>query len=229
MNIMFPFVVCFGVVFVGILIAQVVFNARVGGSSQPAPWMRRLRQFQDKTENEGWRIRMIPYDDPNKPMMMNWGGIVGMVPIVGGFGFIGALGMLSYNPARFQKPGLILAGVSFVTMLFGVWLKARREHQGWDIVPARCTDRELRKVLVSTDSGSGWTWVWRIMCEYPYLGTLYHVTPQVYWSSFASEEAALKFLEERISPTGECTLRINTKNPFQTELYGQGIRDKLLF
>jgi hypothetical protein len=231
MNTMFIFVVCFGVLVFGVIIATSIFNARVGGSSQPAPWMRRVRQFQNERENAGWRIQMIPYDDTSKPMTMNLGGILSIVPAVGIMGFIGGLAMATYDEPRHVSSGLMLAVLSFVVLLGGVWLKARVVRQGWDVAPGRCVDRELQKVWIpaGVNTGGHWGWFWRIICEYEYLGIPYRVTPEVYWASFNSEEVALKFLEERISPNGECTLRVNPKNPLRTELMDQGIKDKLLY
>jgi len=232
MNITFIFVVCFGVLVFGVIIATSIFNARVGGSSQPVPWMRRVRQFQNEKENAGWRIHLIPYDDTSKPMTLNLGGILSVLPVVGIMGFLGGLAIATYDEPKHVSSGLILAILSFVAALGGAWLKARVIRQDWDIARGRCVDRELQKVWMPTSTastGGHWGWFWRIVCEYEYLGIPYRVTPEVYWASFNSEEAALKFLEERISQNEECTLRINPKKPLRTELMDQGIKDKLLY
>jgi hypothetical protein len=75
MNMPFILVVGFGVLVLGVIIATTIFNAKVGGTSKPTPWMRRVRRFQNESENAGWRIQMIPYDDPSKPMTMNLSGL----------------------------------------------------------------------------------------------------------------------------------------------------------
>ncbi len=232
MNIMFCFVVCFGILVIGVIIATSIFNARVGGSSQPAPWMRRVRQFQNEKENAGWRIHLIPCDDTSKPMTMNLGGIVSIVPVAGILGFIGGLAMATYDEPKHTTSGLMIAVLSFVVALGGAWFKARVVRQGWDVASGRCVDRELQKVWIpagAANAGGHWGWFWRIVCEYEYLGIPYRVTPEVYWASFYSEEAALKFLEERISPNGECRLHVDPKNPLRTELFDQGLKDKLLY
>ena len=175
---------------------------------------------------------MIPYDDTSKPMTLNLGGIVSIVPMVGALGFLGGLAMATYDEPKHISSGLILAVLSFVVMLGGAWLKARVVRQGWDVASGRCVDRELQKIWMPAgvvNAGGHWGWFWRIVCEYEYLGIPYRVTPEIYWASFNSEEAALKFLEERISMNGECRLRVNPKNPFQTEFFEQGIKDKLLY
>ena len=228
MNTMFIFVVCFGVLVLGVIIATSIFNARVGGSSQPAPWMRRVRRFQNERENAGWRIRLIPYCDTSKPMTMDSGGIVSILPMAGVLGFIGGLAMATYDK-KYESSGLMIAVLSFVVLFGGALLKARVVRRGWDVAPGRCVDRELQKVWLPDSSSGHWGWFWRIVCEYEYLGTPYRVTPEVYWASFNSEEAALKFLEERISANGECMLHVDPKNPLRTELMDQGIKDKLLY
>jgi len=228
MNTAFIFVVCFGVLVVGVIIVTSIFNAKVGGSSQPVSWMRRVRQFQNERENAGWRIQAIPYDDTSKPMIMDSGGIVSIVPIVGVLGFLGGLAMATYDK-KYESSGLMIAVLGFVVLFGGALLKARVVRQGWDVAPGRCIDRELQKVWLPDSSSGHWGWFWRIICEYEYLGIPYRVTPEVYWASFNSKEAALKFLEERISANGECMLHVDPKNPLRTELMAQGIKDKLLY
>lgn len=228
-NIAFISVVSFGVLVLGVIIATAIFNAKIGGRSQPAPWMRRVRRFQTETENAGWRIQMIPYGETSSPMTLNLSGVPALVPVLGALGFVCGLAMATYDEAKYQKSGLMLAGASFLAMLCGVWLKARCERQGWDVAPGRCVDRELQKVWIPSGSGGGWGWFWRIVCEYECLGIPYRVTPEIYWVNFTSEAAARKFLEERISPNGECLLHVDPKNPLRTELFDQGIKDKLLY
>jgi hypothetical protein len=229
MNIMFILVVGFGVLFLGLVIATAIFNAKVSGSSQPAPWMGRVRRLQNERENAGWRIRMIPYNDTSKPMTISLSGVAAFVPVAGALGFLVGLAMATYDQGEHKQAGLIVAGLSFLTMLAGVWLKARYERQGWDVASARCVDRELQKILVPAGAGragSSWVWVWRIVCEFEYLGIPYRVTPAVHWAGFGSEGAAISFLEARIAPSGECMLRVNPANPLQTELLDSGSKEE---
>lgn len=228
MNIMFIFVVGFGVLFFCVVVATIIFNAKVGGSSQSAPWMRRVRQFQNEAENAGWRIQLISYEDASKPMFMSIGGILAAVPVLGGFGFIGSLALATYDHDKFKSIGVVVAVLSFVVVLGGAWVKERVVRHDWDFAPGRCVDRELQKIWIQRGpdvSGGHWGWFWRIVCEYEYLGIRYRVTPEVYWTSFSSEDAALKFLAGRISPDGKCTLRVNPKNLLRTDLMEQ--RSKL--
>jgi hypothetical protein len=230
MNPMFIMVVCFGLLVVGVIVATAIFNVKVGSGAPLTPWMGRVRQFQDQQENAGWRIRMIPYDDVSRPMTISFGGLVGLVPVAGALGFLVGLALATYDNQQYLKLGLIVAVSGWLVGLLGVWLKARVVRLDWDVAPARCVDRELRKAWVVGSKGSGsWGWFWRIVCQYEYLGIPYRVTPAVYWGSFTSEEAAQKFLEERVLPKGECMLRLDPKNPLRTELMDQGVKDKLLY
>jgi hypothetical protein len=229
-HIMFIFAVVVGILYLVVIIVGLIYNAKVSGSSQVAPWMRHLRKYQDNRQNAGWRIQMIPYDDSSKPMTPNSTGALAFVQAIGVLGFIAGVVLALYDKTEYKENGLIIAVLSFSIVLVGFWLKSRSDREGWDVASGRCVDREIRKLW--TQSGghsSGWIWVWRIICEYDYVGIKYRVTPTVNWATFSSEEAALKFLEEKISPNGECKLRVNPKNPLQTELFGQGIKDKLLY
>jgi hypothetical protein len=67
--------------------------------------------------------------------------------------------------------------------------------------------------------------LWRVVCEINYGGKDYVVTPKVRWSdasqgesAFWKQEKAQRFIAERISPTGECKVRVNPNNPVDSEL-----------
>lgn len=227
---MFVFAVVVGILYLTVIITGLIYNAKVSSGSQVAPWMRRLRKYQDNRLNAGWRIQIIPYDDSSKPITPNSTGALAFVQAIGVLGFIAGLALALYDKTEYKEKGLIIASLSFLIVLVGFWLKSRSDREGWDVAYGRCVDREIRKLWTQSGGhGSGWIWVWRIVCEHDYVGIKYRVTPTVNWATFSSEEAALKFLEEKISPADDCKLRVNPKNPLQTELFGQGIKDKLLY
>lgn len=187
-------------------------------------WKEQIRQFQDERENAGWRIRTIPYDNPSKPMTVesNW------IANVGAIGFIVGAVLLFRNPGKDTSLRLGLMVGSLLLAFFGIWFKPRRQRKNWEIETARCVDRELQRFRLPKNGG--WDWIWRIVCEYEFHGEKYRVTPDVHqWINLSSEEAAMKFIEKNISPDGECKLHVNPKNPLQTELVKQDIRDKFLY
>ena len=102
MNPVFVFTVCFGVLVLLVMIAIAILNTIFYSSSPPA-WMRRIGALGNKLENTGWRIQMIPYEDPAHPTkrfwtgVSTWSGIAGAVPVVGVLGFIGGLALATYN------------------------------------------------------------------------------------------------------------------------------------
>jgi protein-S-isoprenylcysteine O-methyltransferase Ste14 len=210
-------------VFIGIVavIAQIALKPKSADDSKTSPLEQKVRQYQDEQENAGWRIEVIPYDDPFKPMTIPTNGVA----VVGALAFLIGFALLALDANRNNSIGLCLAIGGLFVALSGIWFKARNIRKNWEVATARCVDRELQKIRVK----GGLAWCWRIICEYQYLGKEVRVTPTVYWSTFTSEDAAVKYLEERVSPSGECKLHINPKNPLQTELFGQGIKDKILY
>lgn len=184
--------------------------------------------MQDAVYSSDWRISLIPYDDPSKRHRVARPADI-LAPL-GVLGFIIGV-VLAVKRSAHKGEYLGVACTGLVVALAGVWWRARREHRGWEIVPAKCTDRELRRVRKSTGGRGhgGWTWVSRIVCELDYNGARIRVTPRVFWSSFRTEKAARRFLDRRISPAGDCQLHVNPKNPLQTELFDQGIKEKLIY
>ena len=207
------------------LVARIRFNRKVRGSSQLMPRTGNPHQFQNEMANDGWRIRMIPYQEPLKTATVVTGGFGPYVSVLGVLGFVVGFALIFFDVKKYKSAGLALMIPSWLVLMSSIWFKARQDKRGWEVAEGRCLDRELRKVR----SDGGWTWVWRIFCEYEHLGITYRVTPVINWISFFSEKGALRFLEKRISFSGQCRLRVNPKNPLQTELFGQGIKDKLLY
>ncbi|MCX6896949.1 MAG: hypothetical protein NTZ16_15985, partial [Verrucomicrobia bacterium] len=104
--------------------------------------------------------------------------------------------------------------------------KAKAKRKAWDVISARCVDRELRKIVsVNNDNSVSVQWAWRVVCEFNYEGRHYRATPKIHWSDagqsespFWSEEKAKLFLEKSIFLSGECKLRVNPTDPLETEL-----------
>ena len=156
------------------------------------------------------------------------GGLGCLCAILACFCIMGML-LFAWNPVKYKRIGLFLAGGSWLVLLGAMWLKVRRERRDWQVVEARCVDREVRRVWEAGGEGGGRVWAWRIVCEYKYQGVEYRVTPVINWKNFRSEKVAVRFLDKKIFPNGHCKIRVNPNNPLQTELFGQGIKDVLFY
>jgi hypothetical protein len=102
---------------------------------------------------------------------------------------------------------------------------AKSKRAAWPVIPARCTKRRLEKKRFAAEGGNADGWSWLLACELDYGGKQYLVTPKVHWSDlgqadapFWSEEKAQQYISQRISPTGECKLRVNPADPREVEL-----------
>lgn len=182
----------------------------------------KLRALQDYVANAGWRIQLIPYDDPSKPIRMetNWLALVGMLAFIGGV----AAALLTRKPAYAG-----VSGAGFIFALLGLLLKGRMKRRSWIIVKAACLDRETRKMRTSGGARrvGGWTWAFRLICQFDLNGQNYTVTPS-YWRTFRSEESVDCFFAKTISGDGICALHVNPHNPLETEFVGKDVKDFLL-
>ena len=124
--------------------------------------------------------------------------------------------------------GFVLAGGGFLAMLGGTFLNAaaaKTKRKAWPVVPAQCTHQQLEVRRYSGEGGPSDGWLWQVVCEIRYGGKKYAVSPKVYWSDlgqgdapFWSEAKARQFISRKISPKGECQLRVNPDNPLEAEL-----------
>jgi hypothetical protein len=113
-----------------------------------------------------------------------------------------------------------LLGGGFLAISLSIFLNAmlaKSKRKSWPVVPAQCTHQQLE--------GGPNGWLWRAVCEIDYGGKQYAVSPKVRWSDLAQadapfwkEEKARWFISRKISPKGECRLRINPDDPFEAEL-----------
>lgn len=186
----------------------------------------RLREYQDHMENSGWRIALIPFSDPKEPMKFetNWLGLLFMMIFLGS--------ALFFVLSERSSPDFALTGMGFglFGMLVSVFIRLRSKYMGWVKVSAKCIDRELK--LGRDSLGKGYAWSWRWLCEYRLGGSTHRVTPS-YWLSWApgntwAKRRATLFGNKVVDHAGNMELWINPKNPLQTEVAGQDIKDFLL-
>jgi len=120
MNTMFIFVVCFGVLVLGVIMPQVYSMRESAEVRSLRRWMRRVRRFQNERENAGWRIRLIL---TVTLQAMTWTRAALCLSCDGGvLGFIGGLAMATYDK-KYESSGLMIAVLSFVVLFGGALLK----------------------------------------------------------------------------------------------------------
>lgn len=177
-----------------------------------------MKPSRDPLENIEWRIKNIPFADPYAAMKTNWGALIGALLFIGGI-FAGLKVVALFSVSFF---GLALG---LISTLF----RGRMTRKNWKKISAKCTDKELRKVLGAAGprGGTRMAWTFQLLCEFELDGKRYTVTPG-YWSTFISESRLENFLDKVISSDGTCQLWVNPKNPLQTELIANDIKDFLL-
>jgi hypothetical protein len=161
------------------------------------------------------------------------GGIAPFLSLGGVLGFCTGLGLLMYDKEKYLPLGVVLAGGGFLALGGSILLNAamaKAKRAVWPIVSARCTDQKLRKIAFSSGDGVWDGWRWLLTCEINYAGKNYRVTPRVRWSDasqqeepFRSKKRARRFIAQTITSSGDCKLRVNPKNPLESELLAQSI------
>lgn len=180
-----------------------------------------MKQTGNSSEINEWRIKAIPFRNPNAMMETNWGALFGALFFIGGIGGI----LVGLNVE-------ILFSISIFGIVLGlssIFFKGRILRRNWTKVIAQCTDKEWKSVLGAPGRHGGVrkTWTFQLLCEFELDGKWYTVTP-AYWSTFISEGRLQSFLDKLISPDGTCPLWVNPKNPLQAELIANDIKDFLL-
>jgi hypothetical protein len=121
----------------------------------------------------------------------------------------------------------VMSGIALMAIV-AVLMLLVRIFLGDSVKPARWTEAGVFARLLFANDGPGVLgWIWRVNCEFDYAGRHYQVEPKVHWSEmrqdeapFWSEEKARRFMEGRISSTGECQLRVKPDDPQESELFG---------
>jgi hypothetical protein len=148
----------------------------------------------------------------------NWYAMAGAVAFCIGFWGLWTGGLERIRIPRTFYFAALVGGWCFA--LASIFLAGRGRRRGWVRLKAVCLDRECRS--------DGESWGFRLRCRLELQGKVYTVTPAPFWRSFASEDAIGQFLAKAIAEDGTCWLRVNPRNPLQTEL-ATGLADKLLF
>jgi hypothetical protein len=177
-----------------------------------------MKPGNQSSERSEWRIKPIPFRDPHARMETNWGALFGALLFICGI-FAGLKIKVLF---ALSILGLFIGLVSII-------FRGRITRRSWKKVLAKCIDKECKSVLgrPGLSGGTRRTWTFLLLCEFEMDGKRYTVTPG-YWSTFISEVRVQKFLSKVISSSGECQLWVNPKNPLQTELIANDIKDLLL-
>jgi len=182
------------------------------------------RREEEQRLNDGWRIAFIQTGARPATGRIVVALLVG--PIIVLF-LIGALD-LTANQSTSYLPGILMVGslVAGVLLYLAGGLIVRRQRAGWTTVPARCTDQEIRRmIVVSENAAKREAWLCRIVCEFDHAGHSYRMTPIVHRKfarvtecDFPSEQEAGDFLRARVSSAGHCQVRVDPTNPLEGEL-----------
>jgi hypothetical protein len=181
------------------------------------------RQAEERRLNEGWRIPLISTGtDQSLPSTRSktlWGGPIILLLLVGFLLEVNDDGN-SYLPGILIVSALLAIGL----LIFFRGQAIKRQRAGWIVVPARCTDREIRQVATN-DFNDQATWLCRLVCEFDHNGQHYRITPIAHRRfsradecDFPTQEQAQAFLSSKVATDGGCSVRINPNNPLQGEL-----------
>ena len=178
---------------------------------------KRLREMQDRLRNAGWRIQWIPWQEADKPEVINSNPIA----LIGVLIFIGSIFLFGYaqRPDSFIRMSvgrLLIAAIGGLAIaMLGSVYSAVHMRADWERVEAQCIDREIAEI--PDPEGGSPSWAYRLLCTFRYKGEAYTVTPEAsHLVGFSSEHGVQKYLEDRIRPDGRCQLWIDPQNPLHT-------------
>ncbi len=138
------------------------------------------------------------------------------VVLAGVAGFLFGLGLTIYLKEHGRSPaaGLVVTGVGFALAVSSIKLRAYLLRKTWRELPARCIDREVRRV----QHHQNFTWDARILCEYEDSGAIVRCTPFLTQTGFATEGAAWTRISSVVANDGSLRLLVNPANPLHAEV-----------
>ena len=185
---------------------------------------------QNAQKESDWRIHLIPYEtfSYKRAWQSGWAAsATGSCLSLGGVLLF--VGGIIYFFAVKKMAGLIIGfGIGFPLVNVGIIMSYRGKYRDWLRIEAACLDREHRRIY-SNDGGDsgGYTWAFRLLCRFNFLGKDYTVTPS-YGRTYISENGVLRLYAKAITTRQTCFLWVNPKNPLATELSTGGLVDFLL-
>lgn len=180
-----------------------------------------LRQLQDRQQNEGWRIAMIPYAPSGKPATIHNTPLsltllgLGLLMFIGG-----VIAAIAVHPWA-----LLACPLGLAVMLSGRAIAQWQLTRNWVSITAHCRDIEIRKARtikpVIGHNGRRThedvdVWVFRLLCEFTLNGEHYQVTPSTP-PGFRTEAALQTYVDQHVV-SQPCVLWVNPTNPRQCSL-----------
>ena len=172
----------------------------------------KLRDVQDRTRNQGWRIEWIPWQDPGRAEYVHNTPLT----LCTGFGGAALFFVSVYLLISGHAQGTALAvGLSGLVLIFAGRLYAAFNKQaGWIRLTAQCIDREIHECHFPSKGNRKIVWEYRLLCTFTRNGSEYRVTPEAsHTAGFRSQDLARKYLDERIGPDGTCRVWVDPGNP----------------
>jgi hypothetical protein len=172
----------------------------------------RLRDFQDKVRDSGWRIKWIPWQEHGRAEYIYNTPLTLFTGLGGAALFLGSVVYLLFFK-QFQWPILAIGLAGLVMIFLGRIYASFNKQTGWLQLTARCIDREIQERRYPGKGNIKIIWEYRLLCEFNYDGTEYRVTPETsHIAGFQSQDLAQRYLSERIRSDGTCKLWIDPRN-----------------
>jgi hypothetical protein len=173
----------------------------------------KLRDYQDRLRDEGWRIKWIPWQESGRPEYVYNTPLTMLTGLGGAALFIGAaIWMVVSKTVEWPIFAAAMAGL--VVVILGRLYAAFRKQYKWICINALCIDREIRQCSVVSEGNMNYVWEYRVICKFTLNGKDYKVTPEAsHVVSFNSADAAQDYLINKIKSDNKCLLWIDPENP----------------
>ena len=173
----------------------------------------RLRDYQDKIRDEGWRIKWIPWQESGRPEYVYNTPLTKFTGLGGAALFVGAVTLMVVSKTA-GWPMLAAAIAGLAIIISGRFYAAFKKQYKWVCINAICIDREIMKSASVSEGNTKYVWEYRVICKFTLNGKEYKVTPEAsHMMSFNSADAAMEYLNKRIKPDCKCRLWIDPANP----------------
>ena len=181
---------------------------------------QRLRAFQDRLRDAGWRIKHIPWHEDGKLEMFG-NTLPALLCVIPGIGaFLGGIWLITRGTLTVAEGiSVSIAGLllSFLSRLVDGFF----QYRNYVPVDAVCLDIDIQEFEDADPDpghrfGKKTFWSARILCEHPFGERSWRVTPMMPKRVFATRDKVHLYLDERMDANRRCRLWVNPENPLQT-------------